>query len=179
MNSVAPPSRISACRREPNSHEAAEPRDADQRWQRATQAPPVGCKRAKYHGQLKVSESAKDQDQVPSHHIDKLHCVGSISFRLVRWAAASSIAAIGHGLLSRRLKFLTGKNCPRGARSTCATPPGNTGSGQARPRPRPNTALPNPSFKWTANGLSHFPVGAMPAAHFAPPAQRTKPLAAT
>jgi hypothetical protein len=34
---------------------------------------------------------------------------------------------------------------------------------------------PNPSFKRTPNGLARRPVGAGPAAHFAPPGQRANP----
>jgi len=46
---------------------------------------------------------------------------------------------------------------------------------QTQPRGNGENVLPNPSFKRSANGMSHWPSSAGPAAHFALAVQRATP----
>jgi hypothetical protein len=134
------PSRISACRRELNSHDAAKPRENAHPLQRTGRQVPVECNRAEGPSVIPSRESTRRlprigaaqnyQDKVPQCHIESAHCVGSSGFHSVCRAAEISVGASALGQVARRLEFVACHGRQRGAGSTCGRPPGIKGLGR-------------------------------------------------
>ena len=156
------PSRISACRRELNSHDAAEPREDSHRLQRTWPRVPVECKwatrqsiipfRQITRGLLRAGAAYNCKDKEPPCHIERAHCVGSTGVQSVRRAAAISVGALALGQVPRRLEYVPRYGRQRGAGSAWGGPRGVTGPGQAQHTRAQGAALPNPSLKRSANG---------------------------
>ena len=166
-------SRISACRREPNSHDAAKPPEpacpqkfaAARGPQARTSAEPNDLVAAE-HGPGQRGSQQESNYLEPQCHIEPAHCVGSSGVQSVRGAAAASNAASGLGQL-QRLEYPTRHGRQRGAGSAGYAPQGVTGPWQAHRQRASGAALPNPSLKRSANGRPpgpatgygvHFPV---------------------
>ena len=162
------PSRSSACRRDLNSHDAAEPRES-------------GCPQVRAR-QLAVTESGQATLQqpcmglagaaahrsyiAPQCHIEPVHCVGSSGVQSVCGAAASTTASC-FGLW-RRIEPAARHYRQRGAAPAWSTPQQAAGPLHAHAQRAPSTALPNPSLKRSANGMPPAP-GRRYAVHFRQP----------
>ena len=164
-------SRISACRREPNSHDAAKPREPACPQKRAAARGPQARTSeepndlvAAEHGPGQRGSQQESNYLEPQCHIEPAHCVGSSCFQSVRGAAATSSAASGFGRV-RRLEYPTRKGQQRGTGSAGCAPQGVTGPCQAHRQRGAGAALPNPSLEARPNiktpgprsGLAHFP----------------------
>ena len=180
------PSKVSACRRELNSHEAAEPREDSHPLKRTWRQVPVESKRAgrqsimpsgrPARGLLRVGAAQSCKDEEPLCHIERAHCVGSTGVQPVRRAAAISVGASALSQVPRRLEYVARHGRPRGAGSTWSGSPGVTGPGQAHHRRAQGAALPNPSLKRSTNGRPPSP-GRWYAVHFHRPGLGVLPLA--
>ena len=104
-------SRISACRREPNSHDAAKPRGPVCPQERVRQQ--AVPERGKARSQTTLVQPSRNQAGGaatrsylgPQCQIEPVHCVGSSGVQSVRGAAAISNAASSLGQLRRRLEI--------------------------------------------------------------------------
>jgi len=143
-------SKISACRRELSSHDAAKPREPS--------CPRQTCQVGNHTSLQRqpVSAAANRNDMEPLCHIEVHHCVGSYGVQSVRWAAAS-IAASCLGQ-SRRLEHAARHRRQRGAGCAWSAPQGTTRPWHARGWRASSTALPNPSLKGSTNGGPPGPV---------------------
>ena len=131
--------RVSAFRRELNSHDAVMPREDRYPLQRTWRQVPVECKWAERQSiipsrqppreMLRAGAAHNCKDKEPPCHIEPAHCVGSSGFQSVRRAAAISVDAPALGQVSRRLQYVARHGRQRGARSTCCGPQGITGPG--------------------------------------------------
>ena len=141
-------SRISACRRELNSHGAAKPREhrcpqersrAENRTTRPQQ-PSSGM----------ASTATNRNDMEPQCNIEPVYCVGRSGFQSVRRAAASS----GASRFAQwwRLENVACRGRQRGAGGFRSRPRGTTAPLQARRQCVVSAAQPNPSFKPSPNG---------------------------
>ena len=141
-------SRISACRRGLNSHDAAEPRER-------------GCPQERGHAENqttlpqqpsrgRANTVADRSDMEPPCYIEPVNCVGTSGFRSVRLAAASV-----HPYTSDRWwrPESAARHCLQlGAGSTCGGSRGVTRPWQAKHQRSPGAAQPNPSFEARPNG---------------------------
>ena len=121
-------SRISAFRRELNSHDAAEPQEAACPQKRAAQARTseepsnlIGPE----HGPGQRGSQQESNYLEPQCHIEPTHCVGSSGFQSVRRAAVASSEASGFGPVrrlgntsrqGRQFSAASGRACRRGPR---------------------------------------------------------------
>jgi hypothetical protein len=145
-------SRFSACRREPNSHDAAEPRVLASLQQRpAPRASADG--RLREHGSRVTSRGAAGaRDKGPPCQVELPHCVGGPGNQSVCRAAAAGTAATGAGQVRRRLEYAPRHGLQRGAGGAWGAPRGITRPWQAHRQRIHGAALPNPSLKRSANG---------------------------
>ena len=163
MEAVQYASRVSACRRGLNSHDAARPRGPDSLQERArtrsqiTQPQPSTCE---------VSAATNWNYMKPVCHIEPAHCVASPAVQSVRRAAAS-IGTPGHGQW-RRLQHAARRRLQLRAR--CVWWPARVviGHWHAHSRRTSCAALPNHSLKRSANGRPPGP-GLRYAVHFLSP----------
>jgi hypothetical protein len=177
---------ISACRRELNNHNAAGPREGTQPLRLPWLQVRVDCRNAEKQsispsrrptrGLLRADAAQSYKDREPLCLIEPAHCVGSSGFHSVRRAAELSVGASALGQVARRLEFVAGHGCQRGAGSTCGRPPGISGPWQAHRRQASGAALPNPSLKRSANGRPPGP-GRRYGVHFRQPGPGVLPSA--
>ena len=161
-------SRISACRRELNSHDAAAPRILSGPPLRATQRPSAKCKFTEHESRVMSRAVANWNYMAPPCHLEPPHCVGRPAIRSVRGAAAASTAASTRGPSRRRLEYAACHGRQRGAGGDCCAPTGGaTRPWQLHRQRSSGAALPNPSFKRSANGRPPGPAGRY-AVHFLP-----------
>ena len=151
-------SRVSACRRELNGHDAAKPRGPGCPLER-TPHPERGQAKNRNRTTLRQRPStgmagtaANRNYMEPQCHIEPAHCVGTSGLQSVRGAAAASVSASGLGQLQRRLEYAARHGRQRGAGGACSLPRGITGPWQAHRQRMSGAALPNPSLKRSANG---------------------------
>ena len=144
-------SRVSACRRELNSHEAAKPRRISQpRWRSED-------RKLQARDGISSVEVSNTKDEEPPCYFETRHCVGTIGLHSVCWAAAASLVAQAISCW-RRLEPVAHNHLQRGAGGDCCVPAGVTRPWQARRQRCHRTALPNPSLKRSANGRPPGPV---------------------
>ena len=162
-------SRVSACRRGLNSHEAAEPRGI---------ARPQVHRRAEKRS-AETSEwrrnpaAANGNEMEPPCHIGPAHCVGSSQVQPVFRAAAGDVAVAadgGGGLNAPHTWVSSAEREATVARH--AEPQGLL----YRQRASSTPALPNPSLKGSTNGMPPGP-GWRYAVHFRHPGPGVMPLA--
>ena len=170
------PSRASACRRELNSHDAAEPREVDRPLLRATLQTSVECELTEHCRRVTSRVAANRKDEEPPCHVEPSHCVGGPGIQSVCGAAAANTAASGLGHLRRRLEYAARHGRQRGAGSDWCGPPGVTGPGRLQHQRSKGAALPNPSLKGSTNGGPPGPVRRY-AVHFRQPGPGVPPLA--
>ena len=110
-------SRFSACRRELNSHDAAEPQDLCGTPHRAT--PGISAERELTEHRCKVTGrgGATESAKVPPCQIELSHCVASPVNQSVCVAAAANTATICLSQLRRRLQDAARHGRQRGAGS--------------------------------------------------------------
>ena len=134
--------RVSAYRREPNSHNAAQPRKA---------AHPQNLARSRHSPTMPESQGNRvSKDMGPLCLIETVHCVGSIGFQSVGRAAA----CFHPGAANRcwRLEDAAHQLPRRRAGAGRGGPVALPGCLQALYRRRTCTSLPNPSLNRSANG---------------------------
>jgi hypothetical protein len=177
-------SRVSAYRRELNSHEAAKPLEHPHRLPRAWGQVPVELSawqsttltRQKTPTLRRAGAARNSKDKEPVCQFERPHCVGGTSVQSVRRAAAMSAGASTLGQVPRRPECAAGRGSQRGAGSTCNGPRVVTGPGQAHRLHTLGAALPNPSLKRSANGRPPGPVWRY-GVHFRQPGPGVLPLA--
>ena len=149
-------SRISACRRGLNSHEAAKPRErhCPQKSRRAKNQTTL----PQQPSRVRLSTTANKNDMELPCQIERAHCVGSSGVQSVRRVAATSSAASSLAQFRRLLEYAARHGQQRGAGSSCGRPRGVTRPWQAKHQRSPSAAQPNPSLKARPNGGSPGPV---------------------
>ena len=168
-------SRISACRRGLNSHDAAEPRIRSGPRQRTMQRSSAQCKNVEHARRDMSRGAARSSDKAPPCHRETPHCVGDPGFQSVRGPAAASDTASIRGPLRQRLECAARHRRRRGAGGDRGAQTGATRPWPAHRPHSPGAALPNPSLKWSANGRPPGPVcGAL---HSPQPGPGVLPLA--
>ncbi|CAD5373994.1 hypothetical protein RA210_U400009 [Rubrivivax sp. A210] len=143
-------SKVSALRREPNSHEAAKPREILLPRLRAQDH------RIQSLRGIDGAERLNTNDKGQKCCIGPSHCVGSSGFQSVCWAAAAS----HHAQLPcprRRLEDLARHVHRRGAGGLCGVAREIPQSWQAHRLGQHRAALPNPSLKRSTNGRPPSP----------------------
>ena len=180
-------SKVSACRRELNSHDAAEPRTTGRPQQRTEQRMYVECQStegpvANYQrcavGEARSSRSWRRLQQ-QRHGAGVLHRGSQLRRR--PWSSVSSSGRRGQptvserGRLQRRHELVAHHLRQRGAGNSCGRSRGITGPWQAQPQRSLGAALPNPSLKRSANGRPPGPVWRY-AVHFRQPGPGVLPL---
>ena len=141
-------SRVSACRRELNSLDAAKPQkhgfpqERGQPESQFTQSQQVNRSRA--------SAATNRSDMEPQCYIEPPHCVGSSRLQSVHRAAASIGAS--RFAQGRRLEYVACHGRQRGAGGFCGQPRGKSVPFQACHHCTVSAAQPNPSFKPSPNG---------------------------
>ena len=157
---------VSACRRELNSHEAAEPRTrghAVRRILHHTRAQTHGT-RSICHAKLSLPSVGADANyKAPLCHTAAPNCVGTPGFQSVRRAAATSIGG-STAVLPRRLEYLARHRGQRGARTFSLQATRNNQT-FAQAIASAHRALPNPSVEARPNGRPPGP-GWWYAVHF-------------
>ena len=153
-------SRVSACRRELNTHEAAKPQGIgllSPQDQGSRSIPPLRANDA-------LCPHIKDKELL--WQLVGLLCVGTLGFQPVCRAAAPTSSRQSTGRC-RRLEHLERSRSQRGAGDALCAPARATGPWQAHLRGKHRAALPNPSLKRSPNGGPPGPCGAVgyPAPH--------------
>jgi hypothetical protein len=127
-------SRVSACRRELNSHQAAEPQAAASAGRRTREGLRVECGPEGPDAEVALclrfervplggpDMAMRFQDSEPWPHIANHWRTATIGFQSVCRAAAASIGGLRHGQLERRLENVARQGLQRGAGSTCGCP---------------------------------------------------------
>ena len=143
--------RVSACRREQNSHDAAKPQSATHSQPRARQRTVIECGRTDRHSVSSIRQTKKDvvmtdaaqnnKDNEPLCHITKLICAGTTGFKSVRRVAAAGTgaSAIGPWL---RLECVAHHGLQRGAGRTWSGPRGVTGPWHSKHQHSPGDERP-------------------------------------
>ena len=147
-------SRISACRRELNSHEAAKPQTANNAHRLARRGMSVECGREEpgnfstagwsKRGDFKMNRrnnTMRNQDMEPWHHLVTPCRSGSSGFQSVCRAAAVSIGAFFLGQLARQLEYVVRHGLQRGAGSLCGSPSRDS---KITPLTNRRASMPNP-----------------------------------
>ncbi|CAD5373991.1 hypothetical protein RA210_U400006 [Rubrivivax sp. A210] len=163
-------SRVSALRREPNSHEAAKPHEI--------LLPRLRAQDHRVQGPCGINgaERSNTNDKGQKCCIGPLHCVGISGFQSVCWAAAASNRA---QLSSprRRLEDLAHHVRRRGEGGLCGQAREISRSGQGHRLGQHRTPLmPNPSLKRSTNGRPPGP-GRWYSVHFHRPGPGVLPSA--
>ena len=120
--------RVSAFRREPNSHDAAKPREDSHPLQPTWRQVPVERKwaerqsiipsRQPMRGLLRAGAARNYKDKEPLCRIEPDHGVGTSDFQSVCRAAAISVGASTLGQVPRRLQYVARHGHQRGAGSS-------------------------------------------------------------
>ena len=161
-------SKVSASRREPNSHETSKPRALSCRWARG----PRRKRAVRRQPSTGVVSAANHQDYLGLQcHIEPAHCEGGSLIRSVCGATAAK-ATPGLGQL-RRLESAACHGSQRRAGGAWCVHRRIATPWQVQRRCISVAALPNPSLKRSANGLPPGPV--LGAQHFPPPGPGGKP----
>ena len=159
--------RISACRRELNSHGAAKPRRQSTVRQRVREQALHESERMEQR-HLQVARAnrtdSNTNDLEPPRHIEPSHCVEGSGFQSVRWAAEDGVVASCKNR-SRRLEYTVRQGLRCTAGGVRGGSQGIAGPLRAWRSGSKCAALPNPSLKGSANsrppgppaGLPHFP----------------------
>ena len=167
--------RVSACRRELNSHEAAKPRTASQTsrqgkdpalrddYQMKTEIVAVSVS-----GQIRLGALLTVNYREPPCHIGPVNCVGESGFQSVHRAIAAYVHPDFIARELRRLEYVARTGRQRGARGNRCGRAGVTKPLQVNYYCLPCAALPNPSLKRSANGRPPGPVWRY-AVHFRQP----------
>ena len=161
-------SRVSACRRELNSHDAAEPQELSGPRQLATPRESAELKVMENKNRAMSRGAATKNDKVLPCQIEPPHCVGGPGLQSVCGAAAANTAASCFGRLRRRLEHAARHGLQPAAGGDWCSPPEGTGLWRAHRQRSSGAALPNPSFKRSANGRPPSP-GWRYAVHFRQP----------
>jgi hypothetical protein len=150
MEAVRYASRFSALRREPNSHDAAKPRETS--YFRHRDQDQNGKSLSRELVGLLLSESVRRNDLEPPHPVEPQRFVACAPIRLVRRAAAISAGASTRSRRGggRNTKPATAGSAER--KSNQCRPAEATSPWSARVPRSPSAALPNPSLKRSANG---------------------------
>jgi hypothetical protein len=148
--------KASACRREPSSHEAAEPPIPSRRFWHSGR-PSTGSGVTEILSRVLSGGTARRDHQALPWQFTLRHCVGGSGFHSVGWAAAASNGASSLGPLQRRLEYVAGQVERRGAGGALGAPMKVAGPWQANRQRSPGAALPNPSLKRSANGRPPWP----------------------
>ena len=141
-------SRVSACRRELNSLDAAMPQKHGCPQERGQ--PESQSAQPEQPNRNRASTATNRNDMEPQCCIGPAHCVGGSGFQSVRRAAASIGAS--HFAQWWRLEYVACHGRQRGAGGFCGGPRGITVLFQARRQRMVSAAQPNPSFKPSPNG---------------------------
>ena len=170
------PSRFSALRRKSNSHNAAEPRERERL--RGHEKALLGHKSwfSVCLGHTVMPAQTSTNYWGPLRQLRLPHCVGTLGFQSVCWAAAVSSHAPSRGLLQRQLKPVARQARQRGAGSIWWPAAGITGPARLVLHRAIRASRPNHSLKLSANGVARWPSGAGASPHFAPAVQRATPL---
>ena len=168
--------KVSALRREQNSHNAAEPRKANHLQHKAGPQMHAKPRLTKCQSCGMRRSGTKTKDMAKVHQLKLPHCVGCTGFQSVCWATGINTSTFCAGLWQRWLKCVAGHGRQRGAAGTWGWAPKVTGPLRAHCHRTVGAARPNPSLKLSANGMSRWPSSAGPAAHFALAVQRATPL---
>jgi hypothetical protein len=151
-------SKVSACRRELNSHDAAEPRNlafpsARQVTDKAADKPRLN----EHQGKAQGRDAANIDDQAPTQQIKRLHRVEADAIHSVHWADAFGGAGFGHDQLLRRLERAALRWRQHAVGGVQGRPPGATKLRRVKDRRSYSAALPNPSVELRANGMPPGP----------------------
>jgi hypothetical protein len=181
-------SRVSALRRELNSHGAASrERIAAAAIERAghpddhtpTSTPHqkrvrVNMIEPRLMNRLTITnrKTGKTKDLAPQHQIEPPHCVVGAGFQSVRRAAAASVCTSNHSRW-RRLENLAHHGQQRGAGSLCRRPAKDS---KIAFLTNHRASMPNPLLKRSTNGWPPGPVWRY-AVHFRQPGPGVQPLA--
>ena len=158
-------SRVSACRRVLNSHNAAEPRATSHSQQPASLQMHVEAVREKQAPMPRLCTNTQ-------RYIGSWCRVGSASHAQARGAVAAIVFALCPGLLKLLQESVPRSGLQRAAVGVWRRPPRSEFLCLA-PRHWPHgAALPNPSFKPSTNSVARRPSSAGPTAHFALAVQR-------
>ena len=146
-------SRVSAWRRELNSHNAA---SREHRAHREALGGPattaaisaLGKDKLQHVQRVDLGKELNPNDRVPLRQLEPLHCVGGPEFQSVGRAAAAGIGKSFQRRLARRLEYVVHHRQLRGAGSTCGSPSKDSKVALLSSR---HPSLPNPSFKPSPN----------------------------
>jgi hypothetical protein len=167
-------SRISAWRRELNSHEAAEPRD-DRRLPNDNAIAALRARKTVMDRTRFLSISAANRNDLrPSHNSGRPYCKPNMCFQSVGGAAERGTSCVAHVFARRRQEPVAGQAWQRGAGGFSAATQ-ITVHLQAGHRSASIAALPNPSLKRSANGRPPGP-GRWYSVHFHRPGPGVLPL---
>ena len=164
-------SRVSACRRELNSLDAAKPRERGNPQERGRAE--IHTTRPQQPSSGMASTATNRNDMEPQCYIELPHCVGGSGLQSVHRAATSNGAS--HLAQWWRLKYVACHGRQRGAGCFCGGPRGTTMPFQARRQCIVSAAQPNPSFKPSPNGGPPGP-GNRYGVHFLSPGPGVPPL---
>jgi hypothetical protein len=156
--------RVSAWRRELNSHEAAQPQL------------PAPAQQASIQNQVFGRTLMISKDIEHPKHIEPSHCEPGSQAQSVRWAAAASLAGHVSCRGRRHLENVAHHGLQRGAGCACGEQPVAAVLGQVHQHCEQGSALPNPSLKLSTNGRPPGP-GRRYAVHFRQPGPGALPLA--
>ena len=165
-------SRVSASRRELNSHEAAEPRTASQLSRQGKDPALRDVDQLKTEivavwlcGQIGLGTLLTVNYRELPCYIEPVNCVAASGFQSVRRAAAAYVHPDFIGRRRRRLEYVPRTYRQRGAESGRCGQARTTKPCPAHHYCLPCAALPNPSLKRSANGRPPAP-GRWYAVHF-------------
>ncbi len=177
-------SRVSAFRRELNSHEAAEPQIATSASSGSEARMAVACGREKTDavrawrsrtGRVMLGRPSifmRIQNMEPWDQLAKPSRFRVIGYQPVFRAAMVSMGAFLRGLLARRLEYFARLGLQRGAGGTSGSPSRDS---KISPLATRHASMPNPSLKRSANGRPPSP-GRWYAVHFHRPGLGVLPL---
>ncbi|CAD5374915.1 hypothetical protein RA210_U700002 [Rubrivivax sp. A210] len=152
-------SRVSALRRELSSHDAASREHRARRQARrdsgtTTTMPGLGEDKFQQVQRINSGRELNTNDREPLCLIEPLHCVGALDFQSVSRAAAGGVCESFIGQPARRLEFVVRHGLQRGPARLCGSP---SNDNKVAPLTSRRASLPNPSLKWSANGLPPGP----------------------
>ena len=152
-------SRVSALRRELNSHNVASRELCTQREPWRDSGTPTAMrglikKKLQHVHRVCSGQELKTNDWEPLCQIDPLHCVGTLGYQSVRRAARRALASSSRASW-RRLEYVVHHGLLRGAGSLRSAPSMDT---KVSPLTSRRTSRPNPSLKPSPNSKMPGPV---------------------
>jgi hypothetical protein len=154
-------SKVSACRRELNSHEAAKPQEGARKPPQVALHESLEGNPAPHRVRSTSPSSTRRSYKAPPCHIVLQVCVGISWSQPVRRAAAAIAGTSGLAQRVRRLECVACQRRGRGAGGTCGGPHGVTTPWLGHDQRFFRAALPNPSLKPSPNGGPPGPRGAV------------------